>query len=87
MGPFDPIAFGAGETQIVCIVQTTVLFRDRVLDVEADEIGVFFMKAKIFATAGSPVPDESPQGGIHHPPGDAARSCRALDLRMPTNVP
>jgi hypothetical protein len=40
----------------------------------------------VFAATARPVPDEVSQHSIHHSPRREARSWRAFDFRMATNV-
>ena len=82
-----PVAFSARKTQDVRIVGPAVLLTDDVIDVETQEIRVILVQAAVFAAMACPLPDESPESGLHHSAFELARSWRALDLRMATNVP
>jgi hypothetical protein len=44
------------------------------------------VEAAILTAMACPLPNEGPQGGIHHSPGELLRSWRAFDLRMATKV-
>jgi hypothetical protein len=57
-----------------------------VIDLERKPAGVFFMEMAIFAATSRPLADEGLKLSIHHSPGRAARSWRALDFRMATKV-
>lgn len=63
-----------------------MLLGNDVLNVEGDEIVVFFVEAAVFTTMACPLPDEGPESGVHYSPGELASSWRALDLSMATNV-
>src|SRR5271157_645365 len=87
IGPLGPVAFGAGKAKDVRIVGSTMLLGDDMLNVERQEIGVVFVQPAVFTATASPHPDKGPESGVHHSPWELARSWRALDLRMATNVP
>ena len=55
-------------------------------DLKRKRARVFFMKVAVFAAICGPLPDEGSEHSVHHSPGRAARSWRAFDLRMATNV-
>jgi hypothetical protein len=82
-----PVAVGAGKAMNVRIVRPAVLLGDHVLNVEGQEIGVVLVKPAVFTAAARPLPDQGPESGVHHSPWESARSWRAFDLRMATNVP
>ena len=63
-----------------------MLLRDYVLDVEGKEIVIILVQAAVLTATACPLPDEGPERGIHHSPGELARSWRAFDLRMATKV-
>ncbi len=86
IGSLGPVAFGAGQTEVVRIVRAAVLYRDDMLDVKGLEFVFVLMKPAVLAAATGPLPDESSERVVHHSPGDAARSCRALDFKMAMNV-
>ena len=83
---FGPVTLGACPAEAVGIVRASMLPRDDVLDLELKRAGVVFVKAAVFAATSCPLPHEGPERGIHHSPEELARSWRALDLRMATNV-
>jgi hypothetical protein len=64
-----------------------MLFGDDVFDVKRQEIGVVPVQTAVFTAIAGPVSNERSKGGIHQSPGESARSCRALDLRMAMKVP
>jgi hypothetical protein len=78
---------GSGKAKDVGIVGPAVLLRDNVLNVKRQEIGVVLVQPAVFTATACPLPDEGPESGVHHSPWELARSWRALDLRMATNVP
>jgi hypothetical protein len=78
--------FGAGKAKDIRIVGPTVLLGDNVLNVKRQEIGVVLMKPAVFTATTRPLPNEGPESGVHHSPWELARSWRALDLRIATNV-
>ena len=49
--------------------------------------GIFLVQTTVFTATAGPLPDKGPESGVHHSPWELARSWRALDLRMATNVP
>ena len=57
------------------------------LDVERQEIGIVLVKAAVFTASTCSLTDEGPQSSVHHSPRELARSCRAFDLSVATNVP
>jgi len=84
--PFGLVAFGAGPTERVRVVNAAMLPGDHVLDVEDQNVVVFVVNAAVFTLAACPLPDEGPERGIHPLPGELASSWRAFDLRMATKV-
>ncbi len=86
IGIFCPITFRAGIAERVRIVSAPVLLSDDVLNVESQEVGLVFVKAAVFTATACPLPDEGPERGIHHSPGELVRSWRAFDFRMATKV-
>lgn len=54
---------------------------------QEQEIGIALVQPAVFAATARALPDEGPESGVHHSPSELARSWRALDLRMATNVP
>lgn len=56
------------------------------LYMKSEEVGVVLMQAAILTPTAGPFPDEGPQPGIHQLRSELARSWRALDFRMATNV-
>lgn len=63
-----------------------MLFGDYMFNVECNSIIVVLMETTIFASMVRPPTDEGTQRGAHHSPAELARSWRAFDLRMATNV-
>jgi hypothetical protein len=87
IGPLGPVAFGAGKAKELWIVSATVLLCNDMLNMERQKVRVLLVKPTVFTGTPSPISDECPEGGVHHSPWELARSWRALDLRMATNVP
>jgi hypothetical protein len=87
IGPLGPIAFGAGKAKDVGIVGPAVLLCDDVLNMEGPKIGIVLVQSAVFTAMAGPLSDEGPESGVHQSPSELARSWRALDLRMATNVP
>ena len=84
--PFSPITLRAGVTEAIWIVGASVLLGNDVFDLEGKRSGVFFTKMAVFAATACPLPDEGPERGVHHSPVELARSWRAFDFRIATNV-
>jgi hypothetical protein len=51
-----------------------MLFGDYMFNVIGKEIVVILVQAAILTTTACPLPDECPERGIHHSPGELARS-------------
>jgi hypothetical protein len=64
-----------------------MLLGENVLNVESQEIGVVLVQPTILAPTSCSLPDEVPEAGVYHSLLIPARSWRALDFRMATNVP
>jgi hypothetical protein len=63
-----------------------VLFGNDMLGVEGEKIVIVLMQAAVFTATACPLPDIGSESHVHYSPGELARSWRALDLRMATNV-
>ncbi len=74
IGAFGPVAFRAGVTEQIRIIAAPVFFGDDMLDVESEEVCIVFVQAAVFTATACPLPDEGPEGGIHHSPAELASS-------------
>ena len=63
-----------------------MLLGNHVFDVEGKEIVIFLVQMAVFTATACPLPDEGSERSIHHSPAVLARSWRAFDFRMATNV-
>ena len=63
-----------------------MLLGDHVLDVEGEQIIIILVQVAVLTATAGALPDEGAERGIHHSPGELARSWRAFDLRMATKV-
>ncbi len=63
-----------------------MLLGDYVFHVKSKKVFVL-MESAIFATVGSPPPDQSASCGIHYEVRELANSNRAFDLSIATKVP